>query len=382
MGDNQEKNMKINLSSPDIKKADINSVKKVLLTPHLSLGPSLKEFERNIAKYVKVKYAIGVSNGTAALHLIIRALNIKDGDEVITTPFSFIASTNCLLYERAKPVFVDICKDTLNIDTDMIEKRITKKTKAILAVDVFGNPCDWIKLKSIAKKYNLKLIEDSAEALGSSLGNRKCGSFADAGILSFYPNKQITTGEGGMIVTNSKEISTLCRSLSNQGRVISGGCWKGHIFLGYNYRLSDINASLGISQLSRIESILRKRAAVAGKYNEFLSSIDGIKLLHQKPGVKIGWFVYVIRLTNQYSRKDRDLIIENLAKEGIQCSNYFSPIHLHPFYRKIFNYKRGSYPVCESESDRCIALPFHNNLKEKEIKYIVDKLQRALCIVS
>lgn len=370
--------MKIPLARPDITKKERQAVLEVLKTPHLSLGPKLKEFEEKIAKFAGVKYAVGVNSGTNALHLIIRSLGIKDGDEVITTPFSFIASSNCILFERAKSVFVDIEEKTLNIDPNKIEKAITKKTKAILAVDVFGYPVNWDKFKKIAKKHKLYLIEDSAEALGSEYKNKKCGSFGDVAIFAFYPNKQITTGEGGMILTNNKRVADLCRSMANQGRKIKNGRWLEHIQLGYNYRMDEMSASLGIAQLSRINKILKKREKVAKLYSESLKGISDIQTPYTTSGVKVSWFVYVIRLSQGYSKKDRDRIIKNLTKKGIQCGTYFTPIHLQPFYRKMFGYKKGDFTVTESISERTIGLPFYNNLTKKQIDYVVNNLRDVL----
>ncbi len=363
--------MKIPLSQPDITQKERKAVLEVLKTPNLSLGPKVKEFEDNLAKYIGVKYAIAVNSGTSGLHLIIKSLNLKKGDEVITTPFSFISSSNCILYEGAKPIFVDIEEKSLNIDPEKIEKAITKKTKAILAVDVFGHPAQWDKLKKIAKKHNLYLIEDSAESLGSEYKGKKCGSFGEAGIFSFYPNKQITTGEGGMIVTNDKKIAQLCKSYRNQGRdkMKKEWNWLFHPRIGYNYRLSDINCALGIAQLSRIKEIIKKRNKVAQLYNKKLKDIPGIEIPYIDPKVKMSWFVYVIKV-----QKNRDKILKELKKKGIGCSNYFSPIHLQPCY----NYKKGSFPVTEDISKRTIALPFYNNLKEKEINYVVKTLKNIL----
>jgi perosamine synthetase len=374
--------IKIPLSSPDISGNDKSAVLGVLSTPYLSLGPKVKEFEKRMASYIGIKYAAAVNSATSGLHLIIRALGIKDGDEVITTPFSFIASSNCILYERAKPVFVDIDPLTLNINPSRIEKAITKKTKAILAVDVFGYPAEWNRLREVSSKHKLRLIEDSAEALGSEYKGKKCGTFADAAVLSFYPNKQMTTGEGGVIVADDKKIIDLCRSMANQGRRIKGSSWLEHVCLGYNYRLSDINAALGIAQLSRIKEIMRKRAKVARMYSERLKLVPDIILPYKGHQAKISWFVYVIRLSDAYSINDRDNIIRKMSKKGIQCSNYFKAIHLQPLYKKIFGYKKGSFPVCEAVSDRTIALPFYNNLKEKEIKFVVDNFKEALLYVK
>lgn len=371
-------NWKIPLSRPDITEKERKAVLEVLKTSWLSLGPKLKEFEGEIAKFIRVKHAVAVNSGTSALHLIIRALGIKDGDEVITTPFSFIASSNCILYERAKPVFVDVDPQTLCIDADKIENTITKNTKAILAVDIFGHPADWNRLKKIAKRHKLFLIEDSAEALSSEYKGKKCGSFGDAAILSFYPNKQITTGEGGFVLTNNKKIADFCKSLTNQGRKIKGGKWLKHIQLGYNYRLDELSCALGIAQLKRIKEILKKRERVAEVYNKKLKDFLEISTPRITPNVKMSWFVYVVRLAKKYSQKDRDIIIKKMAKRGIQCGVYFQSIHLQPFYRKMFGYKSGDFPVCESISQRTIALPFYNNLEEKEIDYVVKTLKKIL----
>ena len=368
----------IPLAKPDITDVERKAVAGVLKTPFLSLGPKLKDFEKKIAKYIGVKHAVAVSSGTAALHLIIKALDVRDGDEVITTPFSFISSSNCILYERARPVFVDINPDTLNIDTKKIEEKINKKTKAILAVDIFGYPADWEKLKSISKKYKLFLIEDSAEALGSELKNKKCGSFGDAAVLAFYPNKQITTGEGGAVLTNSKRIADLCRSMSNQGRKVKNGKWLEHERLGYNYRLSEINCALGLAQLSRVKEIISKRKKITEMYNRRLKNFSEIKIPQDNKESKVSTFVYVIRLNEKYSLKDRQVIIKRMAERGIYCGEYFHAIHLQPFYRKIMNYKMGDFPVTESVSQRTVALPFFNDLKIGEIDFVVRNLKEII----
>jgi len=369
---------KIPLSQPDITNLEKKEVLGVLKSPWLSLGPKLKEFEEKTVGISRTKYAVAVNSGTSALHLIIRALGIKDGDEVITTPFSFISSSNCIIYERARPVFVDIRGDTLNIDPELVEGLITPRTKAILAVDVFGHPADWHKILKIAKKHKLKVIEDSAEAVGSEYKGKRCGSFGDAAIFSFYPNKQLTTGEGGVILTNNKKIADACKSMANQGRKTKGGKWLEHIQLGYNYRLDEMSCALGIAQLKRIKEILKKRESVAKKYNDKLKNVSGIEIPHVAKNVKLSWFVYVIKLAKKYSEKDRDVIIKKMAKRGIQCSAYFQPIHLQPFYREAFNYRPGDFSVSESVGQRTIALPFYNNLKEKDINYVVKALKKSL----
>lgn len=367
----------IPLSYPDITQLETDAIKHVLATPYLSIGPEVKNFEKQVARFLKVRHAIAVNSGTSGLHLCIRALGIKDGDEVITSPFSFIASANCILFERAKPVFVDIDKNTLCIDPDKIEKRITKKTKAILPIDIFGHPCDMDKIMYIAKKYNLAIIEDCCEAFGSKYNGKKVGSFGDCGVFAFYPNKQITTAEGGMIVTNNDKIANLCKSMRNQGRE-EGAEWLSHKILGYNYRMSELHAALGIAQMKRISTLLKKREKVAKLYNNMLKNIHQINLPFATPNVSISWFVYVIKLAASFSRQDRDIIITKLEQKGIACKNYFPPIHLEPVYTKQFHYKKGSYPITESVSDRTIALPFYNNLKKYDVQYIVSELKKIM----
>jgi len=367
----------IPLSSPDITELEIKYVTEVLKTPNLSLGPKLAEFEAKMAQFVGRKYAIAVNSGTSGLHLIIRALGVGDGDEVITTPFSFIASANCLLFERAKPVFVDIEPLTFNIDVSLIEQKITPQTKAILAVDIFGYPAEWGKLEELGQKYNLKLIEDSCEALGAEYRGKRAGTFGDVAVFSFYPNKQITTGEGGIIVTDDEEIARLCRSMRNQGRE-EGGEWLDNPRLGYNYRLSDINCALGIAQLERIAEILAKRERVAQWYNERLKEIDGVRVPYSSSEAKRSWFVYVPLLSERYSREDRDKILKGLSQRRIGCRDYFSPIHLQKFYKEMFGYKEGDFPVTEYISSRTVALPFYNNLKKEQVEVVVDNLRQLL----
>ncbi len=370
--------MQIPLSSPDITNVERKAVLEVLKTPHLSLGPKLKEFEIMLARFAKRKYAVAVNSGTSALHLIVRALGIGEGDEVITTPFSFIASSNCILYERARPVFVDIDENTLNIDAKKIEDKITKKTKAILGVDIFGYPASWDAILKIAKKHNFKVIEDSAEAFGAMYKGRPCGSFGVASVFAFYPNKQITTGEGGVVLTDALEVARACQSMANQGRRVGGGKWLEHVRLGYNYRISDIQCALGIAQMKRVKEIFKKRENVANLYTKKLRSIHGIETLQEEKNCKRSWYVYVVKLSKKYSRRQRDAIIARMRGKGISCRDYFQPIHLQPFYRKTFGYKRGDFPVTESVSDRTIALPFFNNLPEGKIDFVVDTLKHFL----
>lgn len=364
----------IPLSSPDITHKEIEAINQVLSTPFLSIGPKIKEFEEKIANYTGTKYAIAVNSGTSGLHLCIRSLDIKDGDEVITTPFSFIASANCILFERAKPIFVDIDKGTLCLDVNKIEEKITKKTKAILPVHIFGHPCQMDKIMEIAKKHNLKVIEDACEAIGAEYKGRKAGSSGNCGVFAFYPNKQITTAEGGMVVTNDEKIAKLCQSMRNQGRD-EDDTWLSYSRLGYNYRMTEMSAALGVAQMDRVEEMLEKRQKVANLYNERLTKIEGIEIPYIDAGIKMSWFVYVIRLDpKRFSKEDRDQIMKELKARGINCRDYFPPIHLEPFYQKRFGYEKGSFPMTEEVSGLTIALPFYNNLTEKEINYISSTL--------
>ncbi|HCC60230.1 MAG: polysaccharide biosynthesis protein [Candidatus Staskawiczbacteria bacterium RIFOXYC1_FULL_37_43] len=367
----------IPLSKADITKAEINGVLKVLKSNQLSIGPKLTEFEEAVAKYVGVKYAVAVNSGTSALHLIIRAIGVKEGDEVITSPFSFIASANCILFEGAKPVFVDIKPDTLNINPKLVDKAVTSKTKAILAPDMFAHPANWGELQKIAKKHELFLIEDSAESLGTLYKGKKCGSFGDVSIFAFSPNKQITTGEGGMILTDDKNFAGLCRSMASHGRKIKGGKWLEHVRLGYNYRLNEMSCAVGLSQVKRIETIIKKRSSIANLYNKKLKEIDNIEVPYVAKDVRINWWVYVIKLIGGLGDK-RDIIMRKLLKRGIGCRDYFQPIHLQPFYKELFGYKKGDFPIAENISKRTLALPFFSDLSEKEIDFVVKNLKEVL----
>lgn len=367
--------MNVPLSGPDITQKEIDAVTEVLRSGILSIGPKLEEFEQKIADYAGVKHAVGVNSGTSGLHLLVRSMGISDGDEVITTPFSFISSSNCILFERANPVFVDIEPHTLNMNIDLIEDKITDKTKAILAVDVFGQPVDIMRIKDIADRHGLKLIEDSCEALGSEYKGIKAGSKADAAVFAFYPNKQITTAEGGMIVTNDDYTAALCRSMRSQGRPITG-LWLEHERLGYNYRLSELHAALGCVQMERVEEIIAKRAKVAQRYNVLLKDVDGLTVPYISPDVnKMSWFIYVIRLDKHI---DRNAVMQYLLDNGIGCRPYFTPIHLQPYFRDMYGYKEGDFPITEAVAESTIALPFFNNLTDEQMDYTVAKLKEAI----
>jgi perosamine synthetase len=368
--------MKVPLACPDVDETDIQAVREVLMSGSLALGPEANEFERAMVAYIGCTHAVAVNSGTSALHLIVRGLGIGPGDEVITTPFSFVASTNCILFEGATPVFVDIEPTTLCIDPARIEAAITPRTKAILAVDVFGHPADWTALESIAECHDLLLIEDSAEALGSELRGKRCGSFGRAGVFGFYPNKQITTGEGGMIVTDDADLAGLCRSMANQGR--GEGGWLSHVRLGYNYRMDEMSAALGATQLRRLGDLIVARARVASWYEEALSSIREVEVPRVMPDVKMSWFVYVVRLADRFSRQDRDHVLASLRAEGIGCRDYFEPIHLQPFLRERLGTGPGQHPVTESVGDRTIALPFFPQMAVDQVRCVVESLSDVL----
>ncbi|MDD5032179.1 MAG: DegT/DnrJ/EryC1/StrS family aminotransferase [Patescibacteria group bacterium] len=360
------------IAKPYITAKDKKGVLAVLNTDNLSLGPKYREFEKKFAEKLGVKYACAVSSGTAGLHLCMIAAGLKPGDEVITTPFSFIASANSILYVGAKPVFVDIDPITYNIDARKIEQKITKKTKAILVVHIFGQSCDMEPILKIAKKHKLKIIEDACESIEATYKGRKVGTFGESAVFAFYPNKQMTTGEGGMIITNKKRIYDLCSSLRNQGRS-SNRQWLDHKYLGYNYRLDEMSAALGISQLEKLDFMIEKRRKIAGWYNEILkSNIDIIQAPVTGVNNKHTWFVYVIKIKGK--KINRDLLIANLKKIGLSTKPYLPSIHLFDFYKKQFGYKKGDFPIAEEVSAFSLALPIYIGLTKRDCEYIIHKL--------
>ncbi len=369
--------MRVHLSRPDITDEEIEAVCAVLRTPNLALGPKLVEFESALAEYVGTKRAVAVNSGTSGLFLCMLALGIGQGDEVITTPFTFIASATPIMMAGAKPVFVDIDPASLNIDSAKIEAKITGKTKAVLPVEVFGSPVGIDKVCDIAQRNNLAVIEDSCEALGSALNGKKVGTFGAMSVFAFYPNKQITTGEGGMILTDDDDLADMCVSLRNQGRGRDGG-WLSHERLGYNFRLSDINCALGIVQLSRIEQIKAKRRQVAGWYQEMLADEDRLIVPVEPDGCDMSWFVFVVRLQDSYSLKQRNQILEAMRGRNIEVGNYFPPVHLQPFMAERFGFKQGDFPITESVCRSTIALPFYNNLTKDEVATVCKTLREVL----
>lgn len=364
------------IARPYLGREEEKSVLEVLRSGYLSLGPKYMEFERNFAKRIGVKYACSVSSGTAGLHLAMIACGIRAGDEVITTPFSFVASSNCILYVGAKPVFVDIDPMTYNIDPDKIEAKINKKTKAILVVHIFGQSANMDPILKLAKKYKLQIIEDACESIDATYRKKKVGTFGEVGVFAFYPNKQMTVGEGGMVVTNSKKIYEVCCCLRNQGRA-KDDQWLTHEFLGYNYRLDELSAALGVTQLEKLDYMIEKRRKIAGWYNEILKPYESIvqtpitdsKNTHT-------WFVYVIQIKDK--RVDRNKLILNLENVGVNTRPYLPSIHLFGFYKKLFHYKKGDFPISEKVSQYSLALPMYIKLTKTDCELISKRLIKEI----
>jgi perosamine synthetase len=382
-------NQEIPLSRPDITEVEERLVLSVLRSGRLSIGPMVEQFEALVAARAGCAYGVAVNSGTSGLHLVLQSLGLGPGDEVITTPFSFIASSNCILFVGARPRFVDICPKTLNMDPAKVAGAIGPRTRAILAVETFGNPAYMDQYAAIAARHELPLIEDCCEALGTTYKGRPCGHFGRAGVFGFYPNKQITTGEGGMVVTDDRRLAEMCRSLRNQGRPLGWGApgagggggvggaatgsWLRHERLGYNFRLSDLNAALGVAQMRRLDEMLEKRMRVARMYVERLSAHPAVVLPTIEADAVMSWFVFVVRLTPTYSGEERDRIIAGLRRLDIGAGDYFPCIHLQPFYRDL-GYGPGAFPIAESVSQRTIALPFHNDLTEREVDHVCQAL--------
>lgn len=340
----------------------------------LSLGPRIRAFEQRFRDRLGTAHALGVNSGTAGLHLCVRAFGIGDGDEVITTPFSFVASANCIEFERAVPRFVDIDPVTLNIDPARVEAAITPRTRAIVPVHVFGHPYDVDAIEDIARRHNLRIIEDACEALGATWRGRQAGTCGDAAVFGFYPNKQITTGEGGMVVTNDDAAATLMDSMRNQGRSDDGG-WLRHDRLGYNYRLDEISAAIGEVQMTRLDELLAARAAAAARYDELCREVAGVSIPPRLPEAQVSWFVYVIRLDRGV---DRDEAIRRLGERGVQCRPYFPSIHLQPYYAQKYGHAPGDFPVTEDASARTLSLPFFGQITHEQQVYVRDALAAVL----
>jgi len=384
------------MSSPDLTDLERQAVQAVLNTPNLSMGAQIDAFENSIKAFTGSSHAIGVQSGTAGLHLCVRAAGIGPGDLVITTPFSFVASANVMLFEQAVPVFVDVDPKTGNIDPNLaaaavrdlsgghsaergrwLPRRGAKsggpgKLKAILPVDVFGQPADLDYLRQTADDYGLKLIEDACEALGAEYKGKKAGKLGDYGVFAFYPNKQITTGEGGMIITDDDQAAALMLALRNQGRA-PGDTWLQHTYLGYNYRLDEMSAALGTAQMTRLEELLQKRQQVADWYQERLAEIPWVEP-PQIAGTttRVSWFVYVIRLEPGI---DRSALAKRLAARGIPVRPYFLPIHLQPYMAERFGYQPGDFPVTEDLGKRGLALPFSGKMDQAQVELVCNELR-------
>ena len=365
----------IPLSLPYLDEREQELVSEVLRSGRLALGPTGQRFERMLADRVGARFAVAVSSGTAGLHLLVRSAGIGAGDEVITTPFSFAASTNCFLYEGATPVFADIDDVTWDIDPVAIEAAITPRTKAIVAVDIFGYPCELDPIKELAAKHGLAVIDDACEALGAEYKGKPVGGHGVPAVFAFYPNKQMTTGEGGIVVVNSEEQSRLLKSLSNQGRG-DDGPWLEHVRLGYNYRLDDLSAALGVAQLEKLDRILELRSQVAERYRSLLAGVDGVEL----PTVddaehRRSWFVFVVRLA---AGIDRERVIDYLTREKIATSRYLPCIHLQPYMRERFGFAEGLCRQAEELSRSTVALPFYTALEAEDQERVVATLEAAI----
>jgi len=393
---NSQHKVVIPMSSPDLTDLEREAVAAVMRTPALSMGQEIEAFEAAVRDFTGSRHAIGVSSGTAGLHLCVRAARIQDGDLVITTPFSFVASANVLLFERAIPIFVDVDARTGNIDPLQVQaaagdlmkggksaqkwlprnlSRHQAPLKAILPVDVFGQPANLAAIRETAQRYGLKVIEDACEALGATYRGKPAGTLGDYGVFAFYPNKQITTGEGGMIVTDDDEAAVLMRALRNQGRA-PGDTWLQHTHLGYNYRLDELSAALGRAQMSRLEELLAKREQVASWYEERLAEIAGVELPQASAAnSRPSWFVYVVRFDREISR---DKIAQALGERGIPARPYFLPIHLQPYMIERFGYREGDFPVTEDLGKRSLALPFSGVMTEAQVETVCRTLSQVI----
>ncbi|MFH0771199.1 MAG: UDP-4-amino-4,6-dideoxy-N-acetyl-beta-L-altrosamine transaminase [Candidatus Omnitrophota bacterium] len=368
-----------------IDKSDIREVVRVLSSDWITQGPKIKEFEEALCKYTRAKYAVAVSSGTAALHIACLAAGIKTGDEVITSPITFVASANCVLYCGGRPVFADIQRDTVNIDPDEVKKKITERTKAIIPVHFAGHPCDLEEIGRLAKERGLAVIEDAAHALGAKYKNSKIGSckYSDMTILSFHPVKHITTGEGGAVLTNSKDLYEKLLILRNHGITKEAaklekndGSWyyEQHL-LGFNYRITDFQCALGASQLKKLERFIERRREIADIYGKKLLSVDEIILPQEKSYVRSAWHLYCIQLKDS---KRRRTVFDRLRKEGIGAQVHYIPVHLQPYYARHLNYKKGDYPKAEGYYEKAITLPIFFSLSNPKLFFVIEKLKKAL----
>jgi perosamine synthetase len=365
----------IGLSAPWLDEREEELVLDVLRSGRLSLGPAIDRFEELFAEAVGAPYAAAVSSGTGGLHLLCRLAGVSPGDEVITSPYSFVASANCAIYEGATPVFADIHPRTLNLDPAAVEAAITSRTRAVVAVDIYGYPCELEELQGICDRHGLTLIDDACEALGARYRGAPVGSHGAAAVFAFYPNKQITTGEGGVVTTHSEDEWRLLKSLRNQGRADGGG-WLDHARLGFNYRIDDIRAAIGIAQLEKLDRILEARDDVARRYSALLAGIDGLELPLEDDADHVrSWFVYVVALPEG---TDRESVIAGLQERGVQTARYLPCIHLQAYMRERYGFQEGLCPVAERVSARTLALPFHARLEEGDQEHVVRSLREVL----
>jgi perosamine synthetase len=366
----------IPLARPVLGAEEERLVAEVLRSGQLSLGPRVPEFERRFAAFVGSPHACAVSSGTAGLHLALRAVGVGDGDEVITSPFSFVASANVALYERARPVFADIDPVTLNLDPQAAAAAVTERTRALLPVHIFGYPADMVAFEGIAARHGLGVVEDACEALGATHADgTRVGGRGNPAVFGFYANKQLTTGEGGMVTLGDELVKARIDSERNQGRAPDMG-WLDHDRLGFNYRLSDVACAMGIAQLERLDGMLADRARVAGLYREALGGIEGLELPCADRGrERRGWFVFVVQLPRGV---DREETVRRLAASEVQSKPYLPAIHLMSFYRERFGHREGEFPVCEDVAARSLALPFFPGLSEGQIERVARALSAAL----
>lgn len=366
---------KIPLAKPYLGEEEVKAVSGVIRSGILSLGPKAKEFEAQFTKFLGVKHAISVNSGTSGLHLCIKALGIKPGDEVITASFSFVASSNPILFEGGEPVFVDIDEKTYNMDPAKLEKAITSRTKAIIPVHMFGQPCNMGAIMEIANRRGIPVIEDACEALGASWSGRKAGTFGSSAVFAFYPNKQITTGEGGMIVTNDDKTAGLCNSCKNQGRDDTGQ-WLNHVRLGYNYRLGEMSCAMGVEQMKKIDYILKRRGQISAAYTRKLKGVKGIITPYVDTKANPTWFVYSLRTEDNVSR---DKMVEYLNANGVGSKAYFyPPIHLQPFYMEKYGFKGGEFPVTEKISNSAFIIPFFTEITGGQISRVCSVIEEAV----
>jgi perosamine synthetase len=364
------------LSRPWLDEREEELVLEVLRSGRLSLGPWIDRFEEQIAERVGAPYAAAVSSGTAGLHMLSRMAGLGPGDEVITSPLSFVASANCFILEGATPVFADVDPTTLNLDPAAVEAAVTDKTRAIVAVDMFGYPCELDELKAIADRHGLTLIEDACESLGAEYRGRPLGSHGTSAVFAFYPNKQMATGEGGVVVTHSEEEWQVLRSLRNQGRSYDGGGWFHHVRVGFNYRWTDIQAAIGLGQLEKLERILELREAAARKYTELLQDVPRVETPTADDAQhRRSWFVYVVKLAGDV---DRDAVMESLRRRGVATAEYVPCIHLQPYMRSQFGFSEGLCPVAEETAARTMALPFFSQIEPGDQERVVEVLRAAL----